>query len=282
MQCNVCNSHELKMKYDMNEYIIFKCLNCSFYFARADNNPYSVSQIYDDSAYFESFVERDNSEEYDRFYNTILHKIEAMTKGRRLLDAGCGAGHFSGVAYTRGWDVTGTEVSEWAAQFAKNTHGIKVVRTDLNCFSFQEQRFDVINCFHVIEHLYRPKEFLQECHRILVNGGIIKLSFPRYPEFSIIVHEILFRFGIANYPCRLNPPEHVSYFNDKTILWLLKDVGFKVLSVEKSAHVSVYDSLSRIGANNAIRRLSVRVVNILKPLLSQIRTAHHLNIYAQK
>ena len=42
----------------------------------------------------------------------------------------------------------------------------------------QAESFDVVMAWETFEHLYEPREFLQECHRLLRPGGVLLLTVP--------------------------------------------------------------------------------------------------------
>lgn len=56
------------------------------------------------------------------------------------------------------------------------------VEHDLNVFPypFADNSFDVIEAFHVLEHLDRPFLVMQELHRILKPGGTLHIKVPHF------------------------------------------------------------------------------------------------------
>ncbi|MDD4994891.1 MAG: methyltransferase domain-containing protein [Patescibacteria group bacterium] len=53
---------------------------------------------------------------------------------------------------------------------------------DLNSlpYPFESNSFDLIEAYHVLEHLDKPFEVMKEMHRILRDGGILKLKVPHF------------------------------------------------------------------------------------------------------
>jgi len=47
-------------------------------------------------------------------------------------------------------------------------------------YPFEDNQFDVVECFDVIEHLSNIPKSLEEIHRILKNQGILKITTPHY------------------------------------------------------------------------------------------------------
>ena len=81
------------------------------------------------------------------------------------------------------------------------------------------KKYDVINLFDVLEHVYNPTELLKKCHRLLKSGGIIVIEAPNdYNPLQKIVQKSLkkeeywltvltksrnYQLGIKNRSCKL-------------------------------------------------------------------------------
>ena len=76
----------------------------------------------------------------------------------------------------------------------------------------------------LIEHLFEPKHFIETCYQKLKPGGIISIACPNGEGFDFK----LMKRDTVN----IHPPEHLQYFNPKSIELLLKECRFKVLSLE--------------------------------------------------
>ena len=81
-------------------------------------------------------------------------------------------------AKQQGWKVTGSDLSSWSGDYAKNNFGIHVDKGDFTQMNYPEHHFDVIVMLDVIEHLENPLEALQSVERILKPGGALYLSTP--------------------------------------------------------------------------------------------------------
>jgi len=121
----------------------------------------------------------------DIIFNELLpHDIS----GKRLLDAGCGTGHFSKVASEKGAVVTsmdiGVRLLEKVAEKCKTERVVGSVldmRYDNNCFDF-------IISSEVIEHTENPYRAIEEFYRVLKPGGILALTVPnRFWKWSCVI-----------------------------------------------------------------------------------------------
>jgi SAM-dependent methyltransferase len=103
-----------------------------------------------------------------------------IVAGKSVLDAGCGTGYGvalmaeAGAERVVGVDIAAEAVSR-ARQLAKDA---ELVVADVHKLPFEDQAFDVVTCFEVIEHVERAEDVLNELERVLREGGVLLLSSP--------------------------------------------------------------------------------------------------------
>lgn len=140
-----------------------------------------------------------------------------------LLDVGCGEATFLRRAQQAGWQVTGTELSEAAVRQASelDLHHGEVWEAGL-----PDDKFDVVTCWHVIEHSSDPKRMVAELFRVLRPGGWLVLATPN-------LHDYLFRLGYlagrGHWPTLYEDDErelHLFHFSTTTLQRLVQSVGF--------------------------------------------------------
>jgi len=93
--------------------------------------------------------------------------------GKRILDAGCGAGEFL-KACPKGFEGVGIDVNKGAVEYLR-PKGFEVYHSSATELPFEDNSFDGIHCNTVIEHL-RIEEVIKmfkEFHRVLKPGGRI-------------------------------------------------------------------------------------------------------------
>lgn len=56
---------------------------------------------------------------------------------------------------------------------------------DVQKIKYGSEKFDVVLCFNVLEHVLEPIDALREMHRVLKKGGILLMSVP----FTGIIHD---------------------------------------------------------------------------------------------
>ena len=115
-------------------------------------------------------------------YHSILGAIRAYGGGGRALDYGCGVGLLSALLATRGYTVTGVDISTKFIEAAQGLYGsgpsvrFKVIG-DLP-LPFAEGEFDLIASSAVLEHCTDIAGILLEFRRVLRTGGLLVIETP--------------------------------------------------------------------------------------------------------
>jgi SAM-dependent methyltransferase len=102
-------------------------------------------------------------------------------RGQDALDAGCGMGYGLALLNRLGASsVTGVDVEEEALEEARRSFGdfASCHRADLAVLPFDDDSFDLITCFEVIEHVADQKRALEELRRVLRPDGVLFISSP--------------------------------------------------------------------------------------------------------
>ena len=160
-------------------------------------------------------------------YRAILNRFEEWKSPGRLLDVGCGAGHFLTEAEARGWQASGLEVSRSGLDILKRVKEegrfkFSIIEGHLEDARFPAESFDAITLFEVIEHLEEPSVLLREVHRLLTKKGILYLTTPNYGSLSRII--------LGN-RWRVVAEEHRCLATTKAIRFLLKELGFQPIAL---------------------------------------------------
>jgi malonyl-CoA O-methyltransferase len=119
----------------------------------------------------------DNHEAYwDSFEQNYLAPFLAMSKGKKVLDAGAGTGRLSFKLKGAGAQVTAIDISpEMLAKLKQREGGVEVVEGDIQHMPFADGSFDMVFSSLTIVHLQKIEAFLDECYRVLKDGGIFAL-----------------------------------------------------------------------------------------------------------
>jgi len=165
--------------------------------------------------------------------------------GRKILDLGCGTGVVSS-SFNSNYTKYGLEVSEVAAKYAaKYLDHLHV--GELTSELYEDEFFDIVFCYHVIEHVADPVSFVKNICRILKTGGSLIIGAPNFDS------AMARRFG-TKYRM-LHDKTHVSLFSDFSLRDMLDDYGFHVFRIEYPYFETEYfnkDSLLRVFDTNEV------------------------------
>lgn len=94
-----------------------------------------------------------------------------------MLDIGCGDGKFMTIAEAYGWETVGIDLDLNAVK-AATAKGLKVLNASYQQINEGNQKYDLIICSHVLEHVHNPLDFLAQCLGALAPNGQIWLQWP--------------------------------------------------------------------------------------------------------
>jgi len=104
-----------------------------------------------------------------------------LARGKRVLDAGCGAGYGSAELALEADSVVGIDRAPEAVAFASSHYPLPNLRfeqADCTAVPHPDAAFDLVVAFEVIEHLHDWRAFLLEARRVLAPGGQLIVSTP--------------------------------------------------------------------------------------------------------
>jgi cyclopropane fatty-acyl-phospholipid synthase-like methyltransferase len=181
--------------------------------------------------YFETTYGRSNNLTKSEYQNACLDfeklygELFDSRKINRVLDIGCGTGHFLYYLKTRKLkDFIGIDISIQQVEFCKNHITEKVMQADIFEFlSDKKYAYNFILANDFLEHLKgeRGCEFLELVYQSLEKGGIFTLRVPNMSNpFSIV--------------SRYRDFTHLTGYTEKSIFQLLCTVGFNDIQISSS------------------------------------------------
>ena len=155
---------------------------------------------------------------------------EQSQKGR-ILDIGAGTGDFLLTAKNDGWETVGVEPSDRAKNIAIQK-GISFVN---EISDLENNSFDVITMWHVLEHVPNLELQIQELKRLLKPTGTLIVAVPNFKSYDAQHYKTFW----AAY----DVPIHFWHFSKKAIQSLFEKVDMKLEKVLPMKFDSFYVSL---------------------------------------
>jgi ubiquinone/menaquinone biosynthesis C-methylase UbiE len=110
-----------------------------------------------------------------------------FAEGKRVLDAGCGAGYGAAELAQSAFHVTGLDIAPDAVEYARDTYPIpNLLFLVSSCAAtpFRPNSFELVVAFEVIEHLEDYRAFLNECARVVTPQGLFIVSSPNKSYYA--------------------------------------------------------------------------------------------------
>ncbi|MCB9191041.1 MAG: methyltransferase domain-containing protein [Flavobacteriales bacterium] len=215
--CLVCQSEKLSRLNGFEKHHLCKCGSCGFVFCQPIPTQNELNAVY------EGYGRNDYLSELTiQAYERVLDTFEPYRKTNKLIDVGCGIGYFLEVAKRRGWEIYGTEFTEEAVKICEKK-GASMQLGVLNPSNYEAESFDVVCSFEVIEHINNPLEELGNFNKLLRKGGLVYCTTPNFN--AVERYQLGADWNVLGYP------EHLSYYNPKTLKCVFSETGFKTKKV---------------------------------------------------
>jgi 2-polyprenyl-3-methyl-5-hydroxy-6-metoxy-1,4-benzoquinol methylase len=192
----------------------------------------------------ENYISHSNTQEgiINKLYHwvrkiTLRQKtnwIESYKTGnKKLLDIGCGNGHFLHASKERGWNVTGMELDPETAKRASVLLDQSIHPSIKNIA--EKESFDLISMWHVLEHVYELDEYFTFFKNHLSKSGKLLFALPNHLSYDAKVFQ--------EYWAAYDVPRHIYHFNPTTLESLAKKHGFRLIKSKGQIFDSFYISL---------------------------------------
>lgn len=226
---------------DRIHYRILRCQRCGLVFSSPIFPPKKIANWYGQSSCTYSSQVPFLSKTYLRLYDDAKPLLPPNPK---VLEIGCGNGYFLSALRDNGiGDVYGVEPGKDMVATAPPSLRDRIIVDVFKKHQFPGVSFDLICCFHTLDHVVNPLGLLRISFSLLNSGGVmmvvthdtdglsVKLFGERSPIFDI---------------------EHIYLFNKKTLSELFERAKFTVWKVHNLVNaypLSYWVRMSGVGLN---------------------------------
>jgi 2-polyprenyl-3-methyl-5-hydroxy-6-metoxy-1,4-benzoquinol methylase len=184
-----------------------------------------------------------------------IRRLGLRSTGASILDVGAACGFFVAEARLAGLAAEGVEISSWAAAWARQHLDVPITTGSIADVP-NNQYYDIVTAWEVLEHVSDPADFLKAVASRLKPGGSVLLSTP---DYSALVPRLFGQRWIG----WQKVPEHLSFFSQQSLRRLLRDVGFRIQSIRYiSTHVSLGYLVDRLAVQTLGRSLGSSVQHL--------------------
>jgi|WetSurMetagenome_2_1015567.scaffolds.fasta_scaffold01836_8 SAM-dependent methyltransferase len=206
---------------DKIHYRIVRCSRCGLVFSSPILSPRKMSLLYRESA----CNYKDQIPYLIKTYYKIVEQIKNnLPENPKVMEVGCGNGFFlkalSDLNFTKnvfGIEPSSKMVMEADSDLQKNIK-INIFKLGL----FPKNSFDLILCFHTLDHMFDPNEFIRGAHMMLKKNGYAIAVVHDTEGLSVKL------FGEKS---AIFDVEHIYLFNKDTLRNIFEHNHFEVIKV---------------------------------------------------
>ncbi|WP_299318270.1 class I SAM-dependent methyltransferase [uncultured Maribacter sp.] len=190
----------------------------------------------------------------EKIYQTVkkytLHKKvklinEYTIQEKKLLDIGCGTGEFLISAKNENWETVGVELNDSARK--------KAIDKKLEIFKsldhLNDQKFDVITLWHVLEHLPNLDKQINKIASLLNKNGTLIIAVPNYKSYDAQYYK--------EYWAAYDTPRHLWHFSQNAIKSIFKNKKIEIVKTLPmyfdSYYVSLLSEKYKSGSSNYLK-----------------------------
>lgn len=188
------------------------------------------------------------------------------TQEKVILDIGAGTGDFLKTCASNNWKTIGVEPSKKAREIAL-TKGIQLKE---NLDAIENQKFDVITLWHVLEHVPNLFEYVAILKKLLKPNGKLIVAVPNYKSYD------------ANYYkehwAAFDVPRHLWHFSKTSISKIFSQYDFKLENILPmkfdSYYVSLLSEKYKNGKSNPIKAFYLGFISNIKAKKTKEYSSH--------
>lgn len=199
---------------------------------------------------------------FSNAHRIIIAQIES---GKSVLEVGSSSGYLTKVLKEKDTTVDIIEIEkepfEQAKKIARNSYFGSI--EDLSVQGKIKEKYDVIICADVLEHLVNPGEVLDFLKTKLKKDGVILISIPNVAYWGMRVH-LMFSGDFSYHDSGLMDRTHLRFYSLNNFKDLLKKHGYIV--------EGIYPAEVRVPLENSLNKIPVLgkiVVNSMKIFFSK-------------
>jgi 2-polyprenyl-3-methyl-5-hydroxy-6-metoxy-1,4-benzoquinol methylase len=268
VRCNLCGqSNFTVLEEDQPPFRVLKCNNCSLIFVYPHPDHSELIGHYNKNYYVDWIGTQ--KDKRIRMWEERLHKLKRFRSGGWLLDVGCGEGLFLHLAKENGWQISGTELSSYAAGYASNSLKVDIFCGEILDAGFPRDFFDVVTMWHVLEHVKDPKAYLREVRHILKHEGLLVIAVP---NVNAMIMQIAYRIAKRRRLKLFSKEEkevHLYHFAVDTIRAYLEKTGFECLRLSPD-----------FGIIEGSKKL-INMISVIPYFIAGIKIFNSIEVYAR-
>jgi len=246
--CLVCNSTEFKHELNVVDHPISKesfdlseCSKCGFTFTNSAPVQSEIAKYYQSENYISHSDTKTGlvNKVYYRVRKIMLSRkhrlIKNLTAGKEILDIGCGTAHFLGYMKEKQYSTLGIEVDKKAREYGKSKFQIDILPTEKFVDGSINKKFSTITMWHVLEHIYDPREYLSLIKDLMNPDSYLIVALPNKNCFDAQYYK--------SYWAGYDVPRHLWHFSPETFERFAQSMNFEITQINRLPFDPFYISI---------------------------------------
>jgi SAM-dependent methyltransferase len=248
LPCSLCAGRRVQPLFRPPQgYAVVRCAGCGLLYRNPGIRPERLGDLY--AGKYSRFLTGDYAKDRLRRYRLVMDAFDPLFadgSGRRLLDFGCGAGLFLDLAYERGFEPYGVDLSEDSVAKARErpsgAHAYFGSPADVP--EIAAGGFDLVTMWSVLAHLATPVEDLTMLRGLLRDDGALMLLTVNANSLLLKAHGDRWGGFTRN---------HLKIYSPATLPLLLRRAGFEAVVMRPMANDLVEAGVAPLGARQERR-----------------------------
>lgn len=227
---------------------VYKCCTCGFVAQYPGPGQDTIETNYEDS-YSLDFTKKQEFMYPERraVLQDIVDRIIENSGPGRILDVGCGDGHFLHLCDKKGFECNGLEYSKQLSSYASTKVSGHIHQGKYEKSTYPEGSFDVITFIQVLEHIPDPISVLKIAHYHLRPGGLLVVEVPSVLAPHFLIYGVTKIKWFVTFKGIIK--SHVNYFSPGTLSAFADKTNFKKKEVITGRWKYKYSGLLRVVAS---------------------------------
>ncbi len=195
----------------------YQCSNCKLIFIYPLITNQELLEFYTSYIGNEAAIKK-----IDKKLKRATRRIKSLmckSKVNNFLEVGCNVGTAVEAARRLGLNSTGIEIDSVAVTVAKKQYPeCKFINISTEEHSEHLEKYDLVFCTEVIEHIPKPNEFVEALYNLVTPGGLLFMTTPDAGHLRRTKKFIHWN--------EVKPPSHIFWYNKDSLKQLLQNKGF--------------------------------------------------------
>ena len=282
--CPICNTENSHIAVVVHGFQYKQCENCTHVYQVLPIPIQRIEEVYtatDVEFPYSDIYAKDAEVQRIRFDSAVTPRVEYVSsflserldgKPKSWLDIGCGNGGILAAAKSKGFEVTGIEISATLVEVARRTHGIDLFHgTLLEYYKEHKQaRYDVVSFIGLLHSLPDIQSDMEVASELVTDSGLFVTNASHYNSLTMALQQ-----SYSDQPVRFCTPNVYHLFTEQSLQEFARRHGFEPVGMWYFG-MDVYELINTLSLESFRFRHS-RAKEILVNLVNELQSTLDVN-----